>query len=454
MDQTKCLGALPFLKFIPIYLNSIRVYLNFIPVYKRCGGALFSLVIAIVALMEPARAEPVLETTWMQKLQQSLVAVDEAHSGELGVYVKDLSSGVTVSLRGEESWYLASGIKVPVAIAVLRAVEQGRLSLDTTVRLAESDYVDGAGHTNRRRPGSRLPVRFLLEQMLVYSDNTASDLLIGLVGLEQVNQLVHQQSPEGFGTITTLADVRRHAYSGFHPAAFKLTGRDFLRIKAQGNERRRIDELARLLSLRADELALGDFDSAFAAYYRTDLNTGSLTAYGTLLESLVNGQLLQPEMTAYLMDVLFSVKTGTQRIKAGLPSTAAFAHKTGTQHRRICDLGVAVSAAGAEMPFDRSPLKATAAPVKAEVPSAKTEAPFTKAEMTLVEAARGTPAPEVNVSSSRILITACSRDFSSLADAESALRQVGEALTASGIFTAGSSGAVVRTEATEAIETL
>jgi beta-lactamase class A len=32
--------------------------------------------------------------------------------------------------------------------------------------------------------------------------------------------------------------------------------------------------------------------------------------------------------------------TGRGRIAAGLPKTATWEHKTGTQHRRACDLGI------------------------------------------------------------------------------------------------------------------
>src|SRR5690606_30908080 len=142
---------------------------------------------------------------WAINLQKSLIQADAAHDGELGVYIKDLRSGVTVTLRGDEAWYLASGIKVPVAIVLLRDIDQCRSSLDSRGRLGETDYVDVAGQTVCHGPGTELTVRFLLEQMLTVSDNTASDLLIRLVGIERVNQLLQVLVPDGFGPVTTLA---------------------------------------------------------------------------------------------------------------------------------------------------------------------------------------------------------------------------------------------------------
>lgn len=342
---------------------------------------------------------------WARRLQLSLVNIDAAHSGELGVYIKDMQSGATVSLRSEENWYLASGIKVPVAIAVFRDIERGKFSLDTKIRLIEADYVDGAGQTNRYKPGSTLSIRFLLEQMLMVSDNTASDMLIRLVGLEQVNGLIRELVPDGLGAITTLADVRRHAYSNFHADAFKLTGRDFLMLRSHRDERRRIAALAELLGVDQKEFSLPDMDSVFAAYYATNLNGGQLSAYGKLLEALINGEALQPETTAQLLDILFRTQTGKHRIKAGLPADMAFAHKTGTQHRRVCDLGVAVNKR--EAARMRQPGRAGVRSTEngAQEPAAR-----------------------------KVVIAACSRDFATLMSAEATLKAVGDAVAESGLL--------------------
>lgn len=331
----------------------------------------------------PLAQDPSEQPHWAHRLEQQLRVVDQAHSGELGVYVKDLATGTVVSLRGNESWYLASGIKVPVAIAVLRGVESGEFSLDTEVQLQESDYVDGAGQTNWEEPGCRLTVHHLMEQMLTVSDNTATDMLIRLVGIERVNDLVSELVPEGLGLVTTLADVRRQAYSGFHPDAFKLSGRDFFVLRQQTEERARIQTLARIIGVDVKDFALRSLDSAFAAYYATNLNGGLLSAFGQILQALVQGEVLKPENTDYLLDILLKVKTGNNRIKAGLPPSKAFAHKTGTQHRRACDLGLVID--------------------------------------------HGTGRAQA-------VIAVCSRDFLSVSGAEAAIRAVGEAVHTSGLL--------------------
>ena len=321
---------------------------------------------------------------WPAALEQRLIAVDAAYPGELGVYVKDLSSGASLSFRGDESWYLASGIKVPVAIALLRGIERGDWALDDLLQLEAGDYVDGAGQTNWHPAGSRLSIRFLLEQMLIHSDNTASDRLIRLVGIDSVNAVARELAPEGLGPITTLADVRRHAYSVFHDGAFALSGEDFFALRNMRDERKRIEVLAKLLQVPAADFPAIDVAAAFESYYATNLNGGRLSAFAQLLEALVQGRALTAESTDYLLGVLLRVETGQRRIKAGLPASTRFAHKTGTQVARSCDLGVAIT--------------------------------------------EGEDGPR------HLVVAACTRGTRLLSQSERALRGVGEALEASGVF--------------------
>ena len=283
---------------------------------------------------------------WTVAAQSALAALDARAPGRLGVYVEELGTGARVSLHGDEPWYLASGVKVPVAIATLRSVEDGELALEDTLVLEARDLVDGAGPTRSKPVGSALRVDWLIEQMLVRSDNTATDVLIRRIGLERVNAVARELGAARFGEITTLADVRRRAWSHVHPDARRLTGEDFLALKRARGAAARVAVFAQRLGLAPGALALDDLDRAFEAYYATLANSAPLSAYATLLAHLASGEALRPETTAYLLAVLERVETGTRRIRAGLPDGVAFAHKTGTQHRRTCDFGIARDARG------------------------------------------------------------------------------------------------------------
>lgn len=326
-----------------------------------------------------AQAEP----GWRQSLQRRMISLDRAYPGELGLYVKDLASGDEFSHFADRSWYLASGVKVPIAIEVLRQIERGRFTLDSLVRLGESDVVDGAGGTNGHLPGSLLTVRYLFEQMLIYSDNTASDVLIGLCGLPQINSEVQTWAP-GFSSITRLADVRRQAYSGVYTQATQLTSADLIALRNTHGEPAKLDILADVLHVPRGDFNRTTLRNAFEAYYATGLNSASLRDYGSLLGEIAGGALLQPVNTRYLLQVMARAATGKKRIQGALPPSYLFAHKTGTQYARFCDFGIAW--------------------------------------------------PKNRTSSEGVVIAACSRGETSSRKAERALRAVGEAITASGLM--------------------
>lgn len=272
-------------------------------------------------------------------LKRKLQNLDTNFPDQFGVYVKDLDSGEEFSWRGQETWYIASGVKLPIAIETLRQVDRGELSLNTKIILSESDYVDGSGFTNKHKPGDQLTVRYLLKQMMIHSDNTASDLLIKTVGLENIQKLLAELNLKGFTKLTTLADVRRHAYSYLNPQARMLQGRDFLFIKSGNNEKEKILRIQKVLKSPGTDPNI-TWDEAFKKYYEEKINSATLEDYGKLLETLITGDLLKPSTRAYLLKVMADAETGKNRIKAGFPKDIVFAHKTGTQHARVCDFGV------------------------------------------------------------------------------------------------------------------
>src|SRR5688572_10265546 len=86
-----------------------------------------------------ARAFP---GSWENRLGDSLAALDRSRPGSFGVYVKQLGSGREFSFRGEERWYLASGVKLPIALEVLAQAEAGSLKLHEELELQDADKLD------------------------------------------------------------------------------------------------------------------------------------------------------------------------------------------------------------------------------------------------------------------------------------------------------------------------
>ena len=121
-----------------------------------------------------------------QELCAALDAQLAAAQEQVCVLAVPLAGGVPLYERGAGRRAVsASTIKVFILLAALDEVRRGRLALDTPVAVTAEDilpdtgvFVDG--------PGMH-PLEELLVWMIVLSDNTATNVLIGLLGAECIN---------------------------------------------------------------------------------------------------------------------------------------------------------------------------------------------------------------------------------------------------------------------------
>ncbi len=298
---------------------------------------LFSGLVLSLALLIPPGIQAQSSAAFMAA---EIADIDDTSTGELGVYIHHLGTGTKVTYNAEQLWYLASTIKVPVAIAVLQRVEEGRWSLTDELTLRQSDFVDGSGDLLWQEPGTRYTLATLIEKSITNSDSTATDMLIRHLGVEAFNQQLRRMVPEGFNHLTTILQVRYDAYAELHPNASQLSNMDYVHIRSAGNRDNRVAEFARRLKIDNAQLRTSDLDEAFERYYVSRRNTATLKAYGTLLERLANGELLNREHTELLLSHMQQISTGADRLKAGLPNGVAFAQKTGTQIERACNVGI------------------------------------------------------------------------------------------------------------------
>ncbi|MGM0703584.1 MAG: serine hydrolase [Pseudomonadota bacterium] len=297
------------------------------------------LAMTLIALPFTAWAE----ASWSARLEARLETLEAGLDGELGVAVHPLDGAERFGWRADERWYLASLVKLPVAIELMARVESGALSLSEPLVLHKADYVDGAGPTNWAPPGSALTLGELLEAMITVSDNTATDLLMRRLGVASINRRARKLVPPALaplGPITPLIEVRRHLYRQLHPRAVALTGLDFIELQKLPNDDARLAWLTERLDLDPDALRRSSLDAAYDAYYATGLNSGRLDAYAELLAALGEGRALGAAATAHLLAVMARTASGERRLEAGFGASVSFAHKTGTQRRRACDAGI------------------------------------------------------------------------------------------------------------------
>jgi beta-lactamase class A len=275
------------------------------------------------------------------KLAEQLQDIDDQMQGQLGVHVRHLGAGWTVDHHADRDWYLASTIKIPLGIVLLQSAEAGEWAMDDRLTLAESDYVDGSGSLLWEEPGESFSLAELSRRSIRDSDSTATDMLIRHIGERRFNEtLAELPGGPGFGPITTILQVRHAAWSEVHQSARELSNMDFINLSAERDSARRHGMILDKLGIDSDQVDARSTREAFHRYYKHGRNSGSLVEFGRLLEALVRGELLDQANTAELIELMESVNTGDRRIKAGLPTGVRFAHKTGTQIDRACDIGV------------------------------------------------------------------------------------------------------------------
>jgi len=208
----------------------------------------------------------------------------------VGLSYVDLATGTSLDLNGDTAFHAASTMKVPVMIELFRQVDRGELRLDQGVVLRNEfkSIVDGSPYSLSAGDdsdslvytwiGTAVPVRELLERMIVRSSNLATNALIELVDARKANAT------------------------------------------------------AKALGARDIHVLRGVEDSkAFAQGMNNRTTARDLAA---LMAAIEQGRAASPENTQRMRDILLRQEFNDE-IPAGLPAGTRVAHKTGsiTAHR-------------------------------------------------------------------------------------------------------------------------
>ena len=258
------------------------------------------------------------------KLEREMARLAQVSGGVTGATVIHLESGRRASLNGAERFPMASTFKVPVAIEILRRVDDGSESLDRMITIEPRDLHPGSGTLTDlfNKPGVALSVRNLLELMLLISDNTAADILLRLAGGgEAVTARMHEFGIDGIEVNRPTANLIADAVgvkslppeSSWTPAMF--------------------ERLLHGVSPAERKAAAIRFDA-------DPRDTATPDGMAKLLARIHQRDLLKPESAALLLDIMKRCHTGAARIKGLLPANTEVAHKTGTIGRSADDVGI------------------------------------------------------------------------------------------------------------------
>jgi len=219
-------------------------------------------LLALVAQPAAAASSP-----GLQSLEQQLRTMVAGKSADVGIAALDLTTGESISVKGNVAFPMASTVKVAVAALYLAQVDHGRRSLDDTI--------------------GDVPVRSLMNRMLINSDNRATDILMKDLG---------------------------------GPRALDkwLSDNDVHGLRVDRN-------IAQLLAAKRD------------LWDRRDSSTPM--AMVELLRKIYRAELITPQSRNYLLGVMARCKTGKNRMKALLPYGTPVEHKTGTLNGYASDVG-------------------------------------------------------------------------------------------------------------------
>src|SRR3989344_1209053 len=111
----------------------------------------------------------------------------EKENLNVSIYFTSLRNGNNININGDKQFYPLSLSKLPIAILIMRKIEEGKLSLDAMLKIEEEDKIysyDGLYNTTAKE----LPVNILMEDMLKKSDNTAFKVLSKQIEEEDINR--------------------------------------------------------------------------------------------------------------------------------------------------------------------------------------------------------------------------------------------------------------------------
>jgi beta-lactamase class A len=137
------------------------------------------------------RAQGTLQSTLHAQLETELARTAERLNGVLGYAIKDLSSGETFLRLPDTVFPQASSIKLTVLLELMRQAQEGKLSLqeEHTLRRSEMTVGDTEPILTMLSDGTvTLSLRDLAIFMVVLSDNTATNILIDRLGMDNINE--------------------------------------------------------------------------------------------------------------------------------------------------------------------------------------------------------------------------------------------------------------------------
>jgi beta-lactamase class A len=142
----------------------------------------------------PAQPTTDKQNALWENLKRAIEQEDHKLDGVLGVAVMDLTDGHTLFWHADDVYPTASSIKIAVLAELFRQVQVGKLKLTDLYTVRKEDDVPDSWIFNGLTYGvTQVTLRDLATMMIAVSDNSATNVLIDKVGMENVNGMLAAQ---------------------------------------------------------------------------------------------------------------------------------------------------------------------------------------------------------------------------------------------------------------------
>jgi beta-lactamase class A len=125
-------------------------------------------------------------------LQSKIESMAAQHHGKVAIYAANLKTGESISINADTPVSTASVIKLPILVEAMEQVKSGAHKLSDKITLQKDDIVQGSGILQFFDTPLAITLKDALTFMIIESDNTATNLVIDLVGIKNVNQRITQ----------------------------------------------------------------------------------------------------------------------------------------------------------------------------------------------------------------------------------------------------------------------
>lgn len=241
------------------------------------------------------------------RVEARLASLDATSS----LWAKHIPTGREIAIRADLPMNTLSVIKVPIMVRAFQDHADGRLDLDARHTVGADDMRRGSGLIQTFAPGLDPTLRGLVTQMIITSDNTATDMVIDLVGMDRVNEMLAANGYEQTRLKHTTHRLFLETWIRTDPANASLTEREVFERGFPSDE--------------------GAAERFFEIEGDSTIWLGRTTAgeMGRFLEQILQGELADRAASDEMVDIMAAQFYTTRLPRMVRFEGVAVAHKTG-----------------------------------------------------------------------------------------------------------------------------